>query len=261
VLKRWRMSTTSPSTLPSEARAEARGPRFVTTHWSVVQTAGRENTTRARAALEKLCQIYWFPLYACVRRRVHSPEDAKDLTQAFFLRMLQQQSFANANPDLGRFRSFLLGALNHFLVTEWKRARTQRRGGGRQALSLDWAAAERRFALEPADHATPDKAFDKQWATALLDEVLRQLENEYRRDQKLELFQALKQSLTGPRESPAYAVLATQLGMNEGAVRVAVHRLRKRYRALLQAEIANTVSSPQEVEEEMAHLFRAISGN
>ena len=233
---------------------------FITTHWSAVQAAGRENTTRARAALEKLCQTYWYPLYSYVRRRGHSPEDAKDLTQAFFLRLLEQKSLANANPDLGRFRSFLLGALNYFLITEWKKTQSKRRGGGRQIVSLDWAAAERRFDLEPADHATPDKAFDQQWVTALLDEVLRQLENEYRCERKSELFQALKQTLTGPRESQPYANLAKQLGINEGALRVAVHRLRKRYRALLQAEIANTVASPEEAKEEMSYLFRAMTG-
>jgi len=232
---------------------------FVTTHWSVVQTAGKEDTTRARAALEKLCQTYWYPLYAYVRRRGYSPEDAKDLTQGFFLRLLEQRSLANANPNLGRFRSFLLGALNHFLITEWKKSQSQRRGGGRQILSLDWAAAERRFDLEPADHATPDKAFDKQWATALLDEVLRQLEDEYRSEQKSELFETIKQTLTGPRESQPYAPLARQLGMNEGALRVAVHRLRKRYRALLQAEVANTVTAPEDAKEEMAFLFQAIA--
>jgi RNA polymerase sigma factor (sigma-70 family) len=236
-------------------------PAFVTTHWSVVITAGQDDTTGARAALEKLCQTYWYPLYAYVRRHGHSPEDAKDLTQAFFLRLIEQQSLANANRDLGRFRSFLLGAMNHFLITEWKKARTQRRGGGRQLLSLDWAAAEQRFDLEPADHATPDKSFDKQWATALLDEVLRQLANENQREGKEALFQALKQTLAGPRESQPYTTLAGQLGMSEGAVRVAVHRLRKRYSTLLEAEIANTVTSPEEVREEMAYLFRTAAGN
>ena len=221
--------------------------------------AGRETTTHARAALEKLCETYWYPLYAYVRRRVHSQEEAKDLTQAFFLRLLKQRSIANANPELGRFRSFLLGAMKYFLISEWKKAQAERRGGGRQMLSLDWAAAEQRFDLEPADHATPDRVFDKEWATALLNEVLRQLENEYGHEGKSELFQALKQTLTGPRESQPYASLADELGMNEGALRVAVHRLRKRYRALLQAEIANTVSSPEEAKEEMAYLFRAIA--
>ena len=233
---------------------------FVTTHWSVVLRAGHSDTTHAREALEKLCRTYWYPIYACVRRRGHSPEDAQDLTQAFFLRLLEQQSLANANPNLGRFRSFLLGALNHFLIDEWKKARTQRRGGGRQILSLDWSAAEQRFDLEPADHATPDKAFDRNWATALLDEVLKQLEEEYRREGKLDAFQALKQTLTGARDSQPYAGLAERLGMADGAVRVAVHRLRKRYRALLEAEIANTVNSPNEVKNEMAYLFQAMAG-
>jgi RNA polymerase sigma-70 factor (ECF subfamily) len=226
----------------------------------MVMTAGRDDTTSARAALEKLCRTYWYPLYAHARRRGHSSENAKDLTQAFFLRLIEQQSIANADRDLGRFRSFLLGAMNHFLITEWKKARTQKRGDGQELLSLDWAAAEQRFDLEPADHATPDKSFDKQWATALLDEVLRQLANEYQREGKEALFQALKRTLAGSRETQPYTALAGQLGISEGAVRVAVHRLRKRYRALLQAEIANTVTSPEEAREEMAYLFRAMAG-
>jgi RNA polymerase sigma factor (sigma-70 family) len=258
------VSTSSRTTSPDRPSTRSDAPQraiFVTTHWSVVQRASCESTTRARAALEKLCQTYWYPLYAYVRRRGHSPEDAKDLTQAFFLRLLEQQSLANANPDLGRFRSFLLGALNHFLISEWQKSQSKRRGGGHEIFSLDWVAAERRFDLEPADHATPDRAYDKQWATSLLNEVLRQLEDEYRREQKSELFQALKQTLTGPRESQPYADLAGPLGMNEGALRVAVHRLRKRYRALLQAEIANTVTSSEEAKEEMAYLLRAMAGN
>lgn len=232
---------------------------FVTTHWSTVLRAGQSDTTHAREALEKLCRTYWYPIYACVRRRGHSPEDGQDLTQSFFLRLLEQQSLANANPELGRFRSFLLGALNHFLIDEWKKARAQRRGGGRQILSLDWAAAEQRFDMEPVSNATPDKAFDRNWATALLDEVLKQLEEEYQREGKLEMFGALKQTLTGSRESQPYAELAERLGMAEGALRVAVHRLRKRYRALLEAEIANTVSSADEVRQEMAYLLRTIT--
>jgi RNA polymerase sigma-70 factor (ECF subfamily) len=225
-----------------------------------VLRAGHGHTTHARKALEKLCRTYWYPIYACVRRRGHSPADAQDLTQAFFLRLLERQSLANANPGLGRFRSFLVGALNHFLIDEWKKARTQRRGGDRQILSLDWAAAEERFDLEPADNATPDKAFDRNWATALLGEVLKQLEAEYARDGKLDVFQALKQTLTGARESQPYAGLAKQLGMAEGAVRVGVHRLRKRYRALLEVEIANTVSSRDEVKQELVHLFQTMTG-
>jgi RNA polymerase sigma factor (sigma-70 family) len=234
---------------------------FVTTRWSTVFRAGHGDTTRSREALEKLCRTYWYPIYACIRRRGHSPEDTQDLTQSFFLRLLERQSLANANPNLGRFRSFLLGALNHFLIDEWKKARTQRRGGGRQILSLDWAAAEQRFDLEPVDNATPDKAFDRNWATALLEEVLNQLQEEYQRDGKSEMFQALKQTLTGPRESQPYAGLAERLGIADGALRVAVHRLRKRYRALLEAEIANTVSSPDEVKHEMTYLLQTIAGD
>jgi RNA polymerase sigma-70 factor (ECF subfamily) len=234
-----------------------RSGAFVTTHWSVVLKAGEADTTRARAALEELCQTYWFPLYAHVRRRGHSAEDAKDLTQAFFLRLLEQQSFANADPKLGRFRSFMLGALDHFLISEWKRAMAEKRGGGREILSLDWAMGEKRFDLEPADATAPDKAFDKQWATALLDKVLKELEGEYAGEK--EMFQALKQTLAGRREAQPYEDVAKRLGMSEGAVRVAVHRLRKRYRALLQSEIARTVSSPEEAKEELAYLFRTLS--
>jgi len=251
------VATSSHTDSPADAPQRS---LFVTTHWSIVLRAGRGDTTHAHEALEKLCRTYWYPIYACVRRRGHSPEDAQDLTQAFFLRLLEQQSLANANPQLGRFRSFLLGALNHFLIDEWKRARTQRRGSGRQILSLDWAAAEQRFDMEPADPATPDKAFDKNWATALLEEVLKQLEGEYQCEGKLEAFQTLKQTLTGEREAQPYNILAEKLGIGDGAVRVAVHRLRKRYRALLEAEIANTVNSPDEVKQEMAYLFEMMAG-
>ncbi|MGH7978037.1 MAG: RNA polymerase sigma factor, partial [Limisphaerales bacterium] len=233
----------------------------LTTRWSTVFRAGRADTTGDRDALEKLCRTYWYPIYACVRRSGHSPEDAQDLTQEFFLRLLAHQSFANATPELGRFRSFLLGALNHFLIDEWKKARTQRRGSGRQMLSLDWALAEKQFRMEPADNATPDKAFDRNWATALLEEVLKRLEDEYRRDGKLQMFESLKQSLIGAGQSQAYARLAAESGMAEGALRVAVHRLRKRYRALLEAEIANTVSSRDDVRLELAYLFRVMAGD
>jgi RNA polymerase sigma factor (sigma-70 family) len=250
--------TSRPTTLaPGQA---ARQPVFVTTRWSVVLTAGGSDTTGARNALERLCQAYWYPLYAYVRRRGYSPEDAKDLTQEFFARLLERQSLAKADPNRGRFRSFLLGAMVHFLADEWAKARAQKRGGGKPVLSLDWVAAEQRYDLEPADHATPDKAFDRQWATALLGDVLNRLEEEYRHDGKGELFEALKQTLTGTRESQPYADLAERLDMQEGAVKTAVHRLRKRYRDLLHAEIANTVASPAEVREEIQHLFSVMAG-
>ena len=232
---------------------------FVTTHWSVVLSAGHSDTPRAAEALQRLCQTYWYPLYTYVRRRGYSPQDAQDLTQGFFACLLERQSLATADPEKGRFRSFMLGAMNYFLATEWAKMQTQKRGGGREIFSLDLAAAEQRFDLESADHATPDKAFDQAWATALLDKVLSQLEAEFRREGKIQLFDMLKQTLTGSRESQPYGVLAAQLSINEGAVKTAVHRLRKRYRQLLEAEIANTVTSPGEVKEEMRYLLKAAA--
>jgi RNA polymerase sigma-70 factor (ECF subfamily) len=247
-----------PSTLSSRHEAATRQV-FATTHWSVVLTAGRSDTAGGREALARLCQSYWYPLYAHARRRGCPPHDAQDLTQEFFAQLLERQSFAGADPSRGRFRSFLLTAMNNFLVTEWKKARAQKRGGGESLLSLDLAAAEQRFDLEPAARDTPDKAFDKQWALTLLEEVLNLLEKEYRRDGKADLFVALKQTLMGARESQPYAQLAAELGVSESAVKVAVHRLRKRYRELIRAEIAHTVASPDEVNDEMRHLLATLT--
>ena len=226
----------------------------------MVLTAGRSDTTRARDALGRLCKTYWYPLYAYVRRRGHSAHDAQDLTQEFFARLLERQSLASADPERGRFRSFILTAMNNFLVNEWSKARAKKRGGDGQTFSMDLAAAEERFDLEPADNATPDKIFEKQWALALLNEVLNRLEAEYQRQGKSELFAALKQTLMGSRESQPYEELAAQLDMNEGAIKVAVHRLRKRYRELIRVEIAGTLARTQDIDEEMRHLFRALAG-
>jgi len=164
--------------------AEGPGARFLTTHWSVVLAAGRSDSTRAQNALARLCQTYWYPLYAHVRRRGHSPHDSQDLTQEFFARLLERHSLASADPTRGRFRSFLLSALDHFLAHEWQKVCAQKRGGGRQILSLDLALAEQRYDLEPADTATPDKLFDKHWAVAMLEEVLSQLEAEYQQSRQ-----------------------------------------------------------------------------
>ncbi|HUB87245.1 MAG TPA: sigma-70 family RNA polymerase sigma factor [Verrucomicrobiae bacterium] len=234
----------------------ARQPAFVTTHWSVILTAGRSDTTRARDALARLCQIYWYPLYAYVRHRGYPPHDAQDLTQEFFTRLLERRSFASANPARGKFRSFILAAMNNFLAGEWKKNCAEKRGGGRLMFSLDLAAAEERF--EPADDSSPDKIFDRQWALTLLSEVLSRLESEYQSEGKGELFAALKQTLLGTRESQPYSELARELAMTENAVKIAVHRLRKRYRELIHDEIANTLDGGN-VEEEMRHLFRALA--
>jgi DNA-directed RNA polymerase specialized sigma24 family protein len=243
----------------SDAGRVARNTIFATTHWSVVLQAGHSESTQSRNALAKLCQTYWYPLYTYVRRRGCSPHDAQDLTQAFFARMLERRSLIQADPLRGRFRSFILAAMKNFLANEWEKVRAQKRGGGLEALSLDLAAAEHRYDLEPAVNSTAETAFDKQWALALLDEVVKRLEQEYERDGRGALFAELKQTLAGDRESQPYAVLAGRLGMNEGAVKTAVHRLRKRYRAILRAEIADSVSSPEEVDAELRHLFRAIA--
>ena len=232
---------------------------FATTRWSVVLAAGQSDTTDARAALGKLCQTYWYPLYAYVRRRGHSPEDAQDLTQEFFAQLLERKSLAKADPNLGRFRSFLLATMNHFLANAWQKAQAKKRGSGRELLSLDWAAAEDRFDLEPADHAAPDRIFEKQWALTLLGEVLNRLEREYQSAGKADWFVALKQTLLGVRESQPYTELATRLGSSESAVKVAVHRMRKRYRELVREEIAGTLNGSQEVESEMRHLFSVLA--
>jgi RNA polymerase sigma-70 factor (ECF subfamily) len=224
-----------------------------------VLTACSGDTPRARVALGGLCQTYWYPLYAYVRRRGHPAHDAQDLTQEFFAQLLERHSLATASPQRGRFRSFLLTALNHFLANEWHKARTGRRGGGNPVTSLDWAEAEKRYDLEPADHRSPDKLFEKQWALTLLSEVLNRLETEYQQDGKLELFTALKQTLTGTRESQPYLELAEKLDMNEGAIKVAVHRLRRRYRDLIRAAIADTLDESENIEDEMQHLFSALT--
>jgi RNA polymerase sigma-70 factor (ECF subfamily) len=235
-------------------------PVFATTHWSVVLAAGtHHDTTRARDALARLCQTYWYPLYAFVRRRGYAAHDAQDLTQAFFAQLLERQSLAGADPERGRFRSFILTAMNYFLASEWKKSMAQKRGGGSPSLSLDWAAAEQRFDLEPATHAAPDRLFDRQWALTLLAEVLNRLEREYQAEGRADLFAALKETLMGLRESQPYAGLARALGMNESAVKVAVHRLRKRYRELIRAEIANTLDHAEDIEAEMRHLFQVLA--
>lgn len=237
-----------------------RRPAFVTTHWSVVLTAGRSDTPRARDALAGLCQMYWFPLYTYVRRRGHSSEDAQDLTQEFFARLLEKNWVGDADQAKGRVRSFLLSAMNHFLADEWDKARAQKRGGGVPLVPLQFDTAETRYGLEPADSATPERSFELRWALTLLEEVLKQLQTEYEQEGKADLFAALNPCLVGERTSQPYAELAAKLGVSEGTVKSAVHRLRQRYRQLLRDEIANTVAGPAEVDEELRHLFAVLAG-
>ena len=233
---------------------------FATTHWSLVVSANLDEVSRTRAqmALEELCRAYWYPLYAFVRYRGHSPDDAQDLTQSFFTRIIEKGGFASADPERGRFRSYLLGAMKHFLANEWHRARAQKRGGGVAFLALDALDPEARFALEPAGTADPDAGFDREWAQESIARALEKLRTESEARGKGEQFEGLKGSLTG--EEQARSETAARLGMTEGAVKVAVHRLRQRYRELLRAEIAETVTSPSDVDVEMRHLVAVLRG-
>lgn len=230
--------------------------QFAATRWTLVLNAAKQGGTEpARLALAELCRVYWFPLYAYVRRRGYSAEDAQDLTQAFFARLLEKNWLDAVAPEKGRFRAFLLAALKHFLANEWDKARAQKRGGGVVPVSLD---AETRYQREPVNELSPDRLFDRQWALALLETVLNQLRAEHDTNDKRWLFEALRGTLTGDQPEAGYAELGRQLGLNEGAIKVAVHRLRKRYRQLLRAEIAQTVNDPGQVAEELRSLFAAF---
>jgi len=235
----------------------ARQPVFATTHWSVVLTAGRSDVPQARDALEKLCQTYWYPLYVYVRRRGYIPADAEDLTQAFFAWLLERDWLEGADRRRGRFRSFLLTSFSHFLANEWDKARMQKRGGGR-VVSMPFDSADTPCLREPVDQFTPEQSFEWRWALALLDQVLNRLAAEFVQDGRRELFELLKPCLLG--EAQPYAMLASKLAMTEGSVKVAVHRLRRRYRQLLRDEIAHTVEKPEEVEEELRYLFAVLAG-
>lgn len=221
--------------------------------------AGKQHTPQSDAALQALCKTYWFPLYAYVRRRGHSKEDAEDSVQAFFARFLAKNYLAGLSEERGRFRAFLLAALKNFLINEWKQASRQKRGGGETPLSLDWETADTKFQVAAQNEPSPDQAFDREWALALLSKVIERLQAECVADGKAKLFEQLKVFLAAGKSETAQSEIAQALGMEEGAVRVAVHRLRKRYRQLLRDEIANTLSDPAMVDEEMRALFGAFT--
>lgn len=220
--------------------------------------AGEAASERSERALEELCQAYWYPLYAYVRRRGHAKEDAEDLTQAFFARFLEKNFLAGLQAERGRFRAFLLASLKHFLANEWDKSRAQKRGGHFAHFSLDWNSADEQFQIADAGTGNPERAFDREWATALLAKVIERLQADYQAEGRGEQFQALKGFITAAAESVLYPEVARQLGMEEGAVRVAVHRLRKRYRLMLRDEIAQTLADPDGVEEELRALFGAF---
>lgn len=235
------------------------GDVFVTTRWTVVLSAGRKSSPQAAVALEDLCRTYWYPLYAYVRHQGHSKEDAEDLTQSFFARFLEKNYLEGLRSEKGKFRAFLLAALKHFLANEWDKARRRKRGGGAAPLSLDWQDADTRFHIEPADQLSPDKLYDRTWAVTLLERVIARLRDEHAAEGKAKLFEQLKPALTAGKGAIPYAQAAGNCGVSEGAVRVAVHRLRRRYRELLREEIAQTLAHPAEVEEELRALFGAFA--
>ena len=232
---------------------------FATTHWTVVLQAGRRAAPESDRALEELCRTYWFPLYAYVRRRGYARADAEDLTQAFFARFLAKNYLEGLSAERGRFRAYLLAALQHFLANEWDKAQRQKRGGGTTSLSLDWETADTKFQVVAQNELSPDQAFDREWALALLGQVIARLQTECETGGKGRLFEQLKMFLAAGKSETAQSEVAQALGMEAGAVRVAVHRLRKRYRQLLREEIAQTLSDPALVDEEMRALFGAFS--
>ncbi len=240
--------------------SSAPGDIFATTHWTVVLAAGRRSTPQADRALEELCRAYWFPLYAYVRRRGHSKEDAEDLTQAFFARFLQKNYLEGLSAERGRFRAFLLASLKHFLANEWDHSQRQKRGGNVPHLSLDWQTADTQFQIADPAEPSSDKTFDREWAVALLAQVIARLSAECEADGRGRQFAELKAFLTAGKDTLSPPDVARALGLNVGAVRVAVHRLRKRYRQLLREEIAQTLADPTQVEEEIRALFGAFRG-
>jgi RNA polymerase sigma-70 factor (ECF subfamily) len=243
----------------SEHSTATPGDIFATTHWTVILAAGKRHTPQSDGALEELCRTYWFPLYAYVRRRGHTKEDAEDSVQAFFARFLAKNYLEGLSAERGRFRAFLLASLKHFLINEWKKSQRLKRGGGEVNLSLDWETADTKFQVASTAEPSPDKTFDREWALALLAKVIERLQKECEQDGKEKLFGQLKIFLTTGKDESSHADAARNLGMDETAVRVAVHRLRKRYRQLLRDEIAQTLAEPADVDEEMRALFGAFA--
>ena len=233
--------------------------QFLTTHWSIVLEASLNNSQGAYSALSWLCKTYWYPIYAYVRRQGYNPTDAADSTQGFFERLLEKNYMADVNRDKGKFRSFLLAALKHFLSNERDHARAVKRGGGQSPISFDQTDAEKRYRLEPVEKMSADKIFERRWALTLLDQVLGSLRQEYADSGRIEIYELLKDRLIGASDTVPYTELAATLNMNTGAVEVLVHRMRRRYRDLLRMKIAETVSSQDEIEDEIRQIITILS--
>ncbi len=238
------------------AKSDSAGAgRFDTTHWNLVLAAGQRGTGGSAAALECLCRSYWLPLYAYVRRRVSDVHDAQDLTQAFFERLIDKNYLAEADPGRGRVRDFLLTAFKHFLSKEWEKAKAQKRGGGRSPISLDFASGDSQITVQPAGGLTAEQMYDRQWVITLLSHVMQRLERECEQVGKRSQFEGLKKFIVVDQTDTTYADVTSKLGMTEAAARMAASRLRRRYRQLLRDEIAQTVPSPEDIDDEINSLF------
>ncbi|MHC1767461.1 MAG: RNA polymerase sigma factor [Verrucomicrobiia bacterium] len=236
------------------------GREFTTTHWSVVLAAGQQDLPQTVEALETLCRTYWYPLYAFVRRGGYSPHDAEDLLQGFFARFLEKHYLGDVDQAKGRFRSFLLAALKHYLANEWDKAKAVKRGGRVEFLSLEGEAAESRYYEEPVCELTPEKLYEQRWAYELLERVLERVRRECEESGQSPLFEALKGFLLGEDQGVSYADVAAQQGLSEGALKKRVQRMRQRYQRLLREEIAHTVARREDVEDEIRYLFSVVGG-
>jgi len=245
--------------LPSERPESVGTGRFGTTHWSVFLKAGDSQSPDAHACLTHLCQTYWYPLYGCVRRHGYSPADAQDLTQAVFAKLLEKGQISLADPARGRFRTFLLRSLENFLRTQHRDRNTQKRGGGQEIISWDAQTAEERYADEPIESNSPDALFDRHWANTLIEQVLRQLRDEFAASGRVELFDALEPHLWGDDTATPYGKIAPPLEMTVVAVRVTLHRLRHRFHELFRAAITNTVEDPSDADDELRQLRRILA--
>jgi DNA-directed RNA polymerase specialized sigma24 family protein len=246
------MSKENQQSVPADAL------NFAKTRWSIVISAGRASSPNSRRALESLCETYWYPLYAYVRRRIPDVNEAQDLTQDFFAELLEKNFVGSATPERGRFRAFLLTAFKHFLSKEWDKARAQKRGGGRPPIALDFDSADSRINIEPSSGLAADQLYDRQWAVTLLGQILNRLESEFDRQGKAKHFEELKGFIIGDHGGTTYADIATRLNMTEAAAKMAGSRMRRRYRVLLRDEIVQTVAGPEEVDDEIRNLFSTL---
>lgn len=241
-----------------EVDSASEQPSFGTTHWSLVAAAASADSHARRAALESLCRVYWYPIYAFIRRLGNPPDEAADLTQSFFLELLSKDRLARVDAERGRFRAFVRTAVRHFVANQRRGELAQKRGGGRTVVSFEISTGESRYQCEPVDEVTPEHLFERRWALTITNAALANLESRYAADGRAELFQQLAPFLSGSGPC-GYAELAERLGMTEAAVKTAIHRLRVRCRELIRAEVGQTVESPDAIDDELRHLFQVLA--